>query len=317
MRTMRTILISTLCLFFHLGINAQSKLVVLHVTGQAEYLPFYGAKPLHLAPGDEIEIKGKIKCKGSGSVRLIFDGIPITVNGTKVREVEEIVRTATRHSQMSFTGRFFSFLNESVNEGITDEKLKKHHRRYMNKTSGGIKGFATPDVTVKAILLTTGKLPSANVIFKWRSLQGGGPYLFTIQNAAQKDVAKVLTRDTAITLDLDQLALNLDEEYLWMVERGEKDHSAQIPFEVCPSPAVDQHNDLTNEPTYQSASPEDKQLMTAFLLEEERFFYAANQIYQHLTQQSPDNAIYRRVYASFLARMDMLPEAEKMIATKQ
>lgn len=308
---------SALFLFVHLGLNAQGKLVVLHVTGQAEYLPFYGAKPLYLAPGDELEVKGKIKCKGSGAVRLIFDGIPITVTGTKVREVEEIVKTATRHSQMSFTGRFFSFLNESVNEGVTDEKLKKHHRRYMNKTSGGIKGFATPDVTVKAILLTTGKLPSANVIFKWRNLQGGGPYLFIMKDAAQKEVARVLTRDTALTLDLDQLSLNLDEEYIWMVERGEKDHSAQIPFEVCPSQVVDQHTDLSNEPAFQSAGPEDRQLMAAFLLEEEHFYYAADQIYQKLTKQSPDNAIYRRVYASFLARMDMLPEAEALIKTKQ
>lgn len=298
------------------GLYAQSKLVVLHVTGQAEYLPFYGAKPVNLAPGDEIEIKGKIKCKGSGAVRLIYDGTPITVTGSKFREVEEIVKTATRHSQMSFTGRFFNFLNESVNEGVTDEKLKKHHRRYMNKTSGGIKGFATPEATVRALLLSTGKLPAANVIFKWRNVPGGGPYLFTIQNAAQKEVAKVLTRDTAITLDLDQLALNLDEEYTWMVERGEKDHSAQIPFEVCPSSAVDQHTDLSNESVFQHASPEERQLMTAFLLEEERFYYAANQVYQQLTQQSPDNAVYRRVYASFLARMDMLPEAEKLIEPK-
>lgn len=313
---MRTILIFSLSLFICLGLNAQSKLVVLHVTGQAEYLPFYGAKSVYLAPGDELEIKGKIKCKGAGSIRLIFDGIPITVTGTKARELDEIVKTATRHSQMSFTGRFFSFLNESVNEGVTDEKLKKHHRRYMNKTSGGIKGFATPDATVKALLLTTGKLPAANVIFKWRNIQGGGPYLFTIQNAAHKDVAKVLTRDTAITLDLDQLALNLDEEYHWMVERGEKDHSAQIPFEVCPSPAIEQASEISNDASYQNAGPEERKLMAAFMLEEERFFYAANQIYQQLTQQSPDNAIYRRVYASFLARMDMLPEAEKLIENK-
>ncbi|HLP94442.1 MAG TPA: hypothetical protein VK168_10430 [Saprospiraceae bacterium] len=314
---MRTILFFLLHFCVVHYVTAQSTVMVLHVAGQVQYLPHYGAKPVNLAPGDELDIKGKIRCKGNGSARLVYEGTPITVTGTKMRDVEEIVKTAAKSSEMSFTGRFFNFLNESLKEGVTDEKLKKHHRRYMNKTSGGIKGFATPEATIKALLTTTGKLPQANVIFKWRKVPGSGPYLFVVQDARQKTVAQLLLRDTLVVLDLDHLALNLDEEYTWSVTRGEKDRSAQIPFEICPATSLDQQTDLSHEKTYQSASETEKQLMLAYRLEEERFFYAAQKTYQDLLQHHPDNAVFRRMYATFLARLDMLPEAETLISGKQ
>jgi hypothetical protein len=313
---MRAILIFTLYVCFQLNLAAQGTVMVLHVAGQAQYLPHYGAKPISLSPGDELEVKGKIRCKGSGTVRLIYDGIPISVTGTKMRDLSEIVRTASQQSQMSFTGRFFSFLNESVKEGVTDERLKKHHRRYMNKSSGGIKDFASPDATIKALLVTTGKLPQANVIFKWRSIPGDGPYIFSILNQNQKIVAQMLLKDTAATLDLDQLFISLDEEYTWLVTRGEKDRSAQIPFEVCPAQEMNTQTDLLHDSGFIKASQEEQQMMIAYQLEEDHSFYLAQQIYQRLLEKSPDNAIYKRIYASFLARRDMLPEAEKLISIK-
>ncbi|MBL7809739.1 MAG: hypothetical protein JNN28_18100 [Saprospiraceae bacterium] len=314
---MRAILIFTLYFCFQLDLAAQGTIMVLHVAGQAQYLPHYGAKPIPLAPGDELEIKGKIRCKGSSTVRLIYDGVPISVSGTKMRDLSEIVRTASQQSQMTFTGRFFSFLNESVKEGVTDEKLKKHHRRYMNKSSGGIKGFASPDVTIKALLVATGKLPQANVIFKWRSIKGDGPYVFSIMNQNQKTVAQLLLKDTAVTLDLDQLYITLDEEYTWSVTRGEKDRSAQIPFEVCPAQDLNTEKELSHDSGFVKANQDEQQMMIAYQLEEDHSFYAAQKIYQRLLEKSPDNAIYKRIYASFLARRDMLPEAEKLISNKQ
>lgn len=310
---MRTIIITFFSLFLFVGLQAQNEVIVLHVSGLAQYYPHYGAKPVNLYPGQELEVKGKLRCKGAGSVKLLYEGTPIIVSGSKMRDMEEIVRTATQTSQLSFTGRFFSFLNESVKEGVTDEKLKKHHRRYMSKSSGGVKGWAKPEYTIKALLLTTGKLPSAHVIFKWRNTPGEGPYTFSLLSQQNKTIAQLMVRDTAITLDLEQLALNLDEEYSWSVTRGEKATSAAIPFEICPSSVVERLTDLSHEASYQSADPTERQLMLAYRLEEERCFYTANNTYNQLLQADPNNVLLHRMYATFLARMDMLPEASTLL----
>lgn len=312
---MRTTLFFFCLLLCGMHATAQTEVVVHHVTGQVQYFPHYGAKPLNLYPGMVIEVKGKMRCRGTGSAKLVYQGMPIVVSGSKMRDVQEIVKTATQTSQMSFTGRFFNFLNESVKEGVTDEKLKKHHQRYMGKSSGGIKGFTNPSYTIRPLLLSMGKLPPARVVFQWRNTPGEGPYTFSLLSQQNKTVAQVLVRDTTITLDLDQIALDLDEEYTWQVTRGTADKSAAIPFEICPSNVVEQQTDLSKEKTYQSATASEQQLMLAFRLEEERCFYAANNTYASLLAKDPDNVLFRRMYATFLARLDMLPEAGQYLVT--
>jgi len=225
-----------------------------------------------------------------------------------------VVSVATRASEMSFTGRFFNFLTESVKEGESTENVKKYHRKYMDKSSGGIKGVIKPDYSFFPALLSSGKLPSANVIFKWRDTTGVvGPYTFTLYTGQNVPVAQLQVRDTAITLDLDQLALNLDSVYTWSVTRGQSAKSVPLAFEICHACLAEKQTDLTSDPVYQEASPFEQQLMMAYKLEEEHCFYAANSTYAHLLATEPDNALYRKMYATFLARMDMLPEANLVL----
>jgi hypothetical protein len=154
---------------------------------------------------------------------------------------------------------------------------------------------------------------AANVIFKWRNTAGEGPYSFTLYTWQNIPVAQLQVRDTAITLDLDQLALNLDEEYSWAVTRGTSAKSAPLAFEICQTCLAEKQTDLINDADYQSATPFEQQLMLAYQLEEEHCFYAANSTYMFLLASEPDNGLYRKMYATFLARMDMLPEANLVL----
>ncbi|MDO8365259.1 MAG: hypothetical protein Q7T20_00590 [Saprospiraceae bacterium] len=310
---MRAITMIICCLFLQLGMVAQKDITVLHVSGQAFYYEQTGAKAISMYPGMELALKGRMRCKGASTAKLLYNGVSIMVSGGKLRDLKEVVKSAGVASQMSFTGRFFSFVTESVREGNTQEDIKKYHRKYMGKTSGGIKGYAKPDYTIRPLLLTAGKLPSANVIFKWRNTAGEGHYTFSLLTKLGKPVAQILTRDTAITLDLDQLALDLDEEYSWNVSRGETAKSVNIPFEICPTSVVERLTDLSHEPAFVEAEPEMKQMMLAYRLEEERCFYSAYQTYTQLIGAEPDNLLLRRMYAAFLARMDMLPEASSLL----
>jgi len=310
---MRAFTLAICCLFLQQNSTAQNEIIVLHVSGQAFYYERTGAKPISMYPGMGLALKGKVRCKGASTAKLLYNGSTIIVSGGKYRDVEELARAAGAASQMSFTGRFFSFVTESVREENSQENIKKYHRKHMGKTSGGIKGYAKPEYTLKPLLLTAGKLPSANVIFKWRNTAGEGQYTFHLISKVGKPVAQLLARDTAITLDLDQLALNLDEEYSWYVSRGETAKSVNIPFEICPTSVVERLTDLSHEPTFLEASAEEKQLMLAYRLEEERCFYDANEAYAKLLASAPNNLLLRRMYAAFLARMDMLPEASSLL----
>ncbi|MDX1912351.1 MAG: hypothetical protein SFV22_12735 [Saprospiraceae bacterium] len=294
-------------------LSAQEATHVLHVSGQVQYYAQHGAKPALVKPGMSLGLSGKLRCKGAATAKLLYNGKTFVVSGGKMRNLSEIVKNGQNGSNMGFTGRFFDFLTESIKEGDNKEQLQKHHRRYMNKTSGGIKGYAKQEYAIAPLLVTSGNLPSANVIFKWRNIRGDGPYTFLLLAETGKPVAQILTRDTAITLDLDQLAISLDEEYQWSVTRGGgAAKSVGVPFYHNPQAVANSLANLTQDPAYQSASELEQQLMQAYALEENRCYFSADQIYARLLATDSENLLLRKTYATFLARMDMLPEANEL-----
>ena len=203
-----------LCVSFLVNhLCAQEKAHVLHVNGQIEYYAQHGAKPILLTPGMELDMKGKIRCKGTASAKLLCNGRTALVSGNKMRDLEEVVGAKSGESSTGFTGRFLNFVEESVQESDSEEKLKKHHQQNMNKASGGIKGYANKEYTIIPSLLASGKLPASIVTFKWRSVAGDGPYTFSLLVSGANNVAQMLVTDTLITLYLKQLAVIPHESY--------------------------------------------------------------------------------------------------------
>ncbi len=315
---MRATTITICFLFLQTFLNAQTDVLVLHVNGQVLYYAQTGAKPVPLYSGMHLGLTGRVRCKGAATAKMVYNGKAFLVSGTKMRDVQDIVKSAGKASQMSFTGRFFDFVTESVKEGDNPENVKKHHRKYMGKTRGGIKGFA--GYTITPLLFTTGQLPPAKVMFNWRPpISGEGPYTFklNVENSDTiKTIAQILVKDTVITLDLEQLALDLEKEYTWSVSswsasKGALDKSPPIRFKICPESVVEQH--LSHEPAFLSAEHIEQQLMLAYSLEEGSWYYVANNTYKQLLDADPNNVLLRRMYTTFLARMEMLPEANAML----
>lgn len=312
-KIMRIIAFSIFCLFLQFGLAAQNEVTVL--SGKLFYYPQPGSNPILKYPGTQLELKGKFRCKGPESAKLFYNGYYFWVTGSKLRNVQDVVDAAVRTNEMSFTGRFFNFLTESVKEGENTENVKKYHRKYMNKSAGGVKGAVPkPEFEISPLFINSGKLPPANVIFKWRNTSGEGPYTFHLFTEEDKMIAELIVRDTAITLDLDQLALNLDEDYSWNVTRGDSTKSEALDFKICPNSVEEQQAELSYETAFHKADFTEQQLMLAYMLEEEDCFYAANSTYARLIAYNANNALVRKMYASFLARMDMLPEATSLLS---
>jgi hypothetical protein len=298
--------LSAICL------SAQGTAYVLHVSGQVEYYTQHGAKPVLIAPGMELDLKGKVRCKANASAKLLSNGRTILVSGSKMRDLQDMAGAKEAENNTGFTGRFLNFVEESVKESDTEADLKKHHREHMNKASGGVKGYANPAYNITPLLLASGKLPAGNVTFSWRPVAGDGPYTFSMLEPGGSPVAQVLVSDTLITLDLKQLALDPNEEYEWSVVRGNAAKSVAVPVEMAPQSLETAQNTISRLPYYSSASPNERQIMLAYAYEEDHCFYNANQVYAALLAAEPGNQLTRRLYASFLARMDMLPEATRL-----
>ncbi|MEO6037369.1 MAG: hypothetical protein ABIQ93_03080 [Saprospiraceae bacterium] len=296
-----------------LRLMAQQTAHVLHVSGQVEYYAQHAAKPVLLSPGMELDMKGKVRCKGTASAKLLSNGRTIVVSGSKMRDLQALAATNAGESNAGFTGRFLNFVEESVQESDSEEKLKKQHRKYMNKASGGVKGYANQANAITPLLLASGKLPLALVTFQWRKAAGDGPYTFSLLVPGGKPVVQLLVLDTAITLDLKQLALNPDEGYEWSITRGSTAKSAAMPVEISPQSMEAAQNSISRVPYYSSALPFERQLMLAYTYEEDNCYYGANQVYAALLSAEPNNPLLRRLYAAFLARMDMLPEAIALV----
>lgn len=313
--TLKTTLLLLCSCLLSIHLLAQERAYVLHVSGQVEYYSQQGAKPVSVSPGMELDLKGKIRCKGTASAKLLSNGRTTVVSGSKMRDLQDVAGAKAGESNTGFTGRFLNFVEESVQEGDSEEDLKKQHRKYMNKASGGVKGYANPTNTIRPILLASGKLPLSNVAFKWYSVAGDGPYTFSLLVPGGNPVAQVLVLDTVITLDLKQLALNPDEEYEWSITRGSTAKSVAVLVEISPQSMETAQNSISRLPYYTSASPFEQQIMLAYTYEEGNCYYSASQVYATLFTAEPDNQLLRRLYAAFLARMDMLPEATRLSAS--
>lgn len=306
---MKTILIALTGFFFPLLLAGQSAVFVLRCSGGVQYYTQAGAKPQALSPGMELSAAGIIECKDQGSARLICNGATTTITGNKTFRVQEFMQSAGKPSQMSFTGRFMSFLSENLKGSASPGSLEKHHRDYMDKVGGGVKGWSKAEYTIKPLLIGTGKMPAAKVSFAWRPVAGQGPYTFYLLAENGGEIARISVRDTIITLDLDQLALRLESEYAWKVTRGASDQSANIPF-VLISPALSiESAGYGKDPGYMAADAPDRLLMQVYSLEQERCYYSAYQMYRSLLSSDPGNGLFNRLYGAFLARMDMMAEA--------
>ncbi len=123
MKLKSTFLMLCSCLFA-IQLHAQERVHVLHVNGQVEYYSQQGAKPVMLSPGMELDIKGKIRCKGTASVKLLSNGRTTVVSGGKMRDLQTVAGAKAGESNTGFTGRFLDFVEESVEESDSEEKLK-------------------------------------------------------------------------------------------------------------------------------------------------------------------------------------------------
>lgn len=214
----RYLLLLASLFYFQTGI-AQPDIIVQSVTGKASYFEAEGSRAKTVYPGLRLSPDGKLRCESGATVKLLRDGDIFTLKGSKLFALRELDRLPKSGSNAGFMGRFSKFLSGSMKETQNDKALEENHRRYMEKVKAGIGGFSDKPFPLQANMLTQGILGATPIVFRWSGSAHGGHYRFQLKSKwSGRAVATVHTRDSMLSLDLSQLALNEGEAYEWWLE---------------------------------------------------------------------------------------------------
>lgn len=299
---------------FGLNLNAQETTVTAtHTIGIVEYFKQTGAPAQHVFPGMKMELSGSLRCKSNASVKLLYRGVAFENNSNKLMTLAELVGSVNTEGQADFTGRFWNFIHKSVEETDSEEKLKANHQSFMERTRGSKKGLGSHGYVISAIPLASGVLPLDVITFKWRKPADQAACVLEIRSTEGERLVYVQARDTIVSLDLRQMALQSAREYEWVVAQSDSSTSAVLTFKLAPDIIQKADSKLKEDKGYQSASLEERQLMRAYYFEEAQCYYLADETYSALMAASPENKFIRMIYAAFLSRMDMLPEGQRLI----
>ncbi len=300
-------------------IHAQNEITVLHTSGKAQYYPpQQNAAAQSIHPGLRLSPEGKVRLQSGALVKVLFNGVTYTLKDGKIHLLRELGKEARGGAGMGFTGRFWSFLTNSLKQSQNEKVLEENHRRYMESVHAGVSGFAEKKYPIRASLLYSNHLSATAVAFRWSGADKGQKSRFQISRKTDDQVVCTIhIRDSVLRLDLSQLALDAGEEYAWVIlpamEAEDAPRSDEFTFLYHPEGAGKVLADLHRQPDFQKASPLEQRLMEAFSLEEAGFLYDAFEIYASAASTNPGNLLVRDARAAFLARMDMLEEARLLL----
>jgi hypothetical protein len=316
---MRKLLVLLTALLLGHWLPAQNEVVVVHVLGEVSYFAPQQKQAQAVYPGQRLALDGSLRGQSGASIKLLYQGQSFTFEGGKKRELRELEQAAKAGSRLGFVSRFWEFLYSSVKQSADEKRLEEHHRQYMEKAYAGIKGFARQqDYPIRSPLLYAGKLSDALVTFQWSGMPPDGAPRFQIRRSGSGTaLLSASVRDSTFSVHLAQLQLQPATEYLWQILPAEDTatgpRSAATMFTYDPGAAAEVWQELQRYHEYQHSTPVEQALMYAYALEDAGFWYDAAQQYAETAAAHPRNQLVRDARAAFLARMDLLQEAQALI----
>ncbi|MEZ5031806.1 MAG: hypothetical protein R2787_10435 [Saprospiraceae bacterium] len=306
---MKTLLTFLAVFFMSLGLSAQDATIkVTDVHGLVTYQASKLAAPQRVWPGGKLPVSGWINVPEGATIHLL-DGSTLHRLKNKGTYDLEKFHNANGKQSMSFSTRFWNFLNEGLKSADTDRDLERYHQGYM-AVSGGVKGFGPGDQGIHLLAPLPGNVGAQRVVFRWARDTHRGVYQFILIDAdSGKGVFRSEVPDTMISVDLAQLGLAQDKTYRWQVKAVGQDLQAELSFRWT-GPAdetVQRSLDLLKD--YPLADEKEARWMKATVLEMEEYNYEAQTEFENMLLDYPDDGYVRQLYALFLTRQDDVERA--------
>ncbi len=304
-------------LLFSSMLIGQEKVTVLTVTGHVNY--FNGTSNIgkRVLPGQILPTIGFVRCDEGASAMLVFEGQRHPVKSKAELDLKKLPLKKKQGNRMGYLGRFLNFIGSSVNNTEDNDKLEKHHERYMTSV-GGVRGFAQNEAAIQTFGYLSGPLAGGLVNFHW-SYNGAVPfYQFEIWKTGEQDLllmAKV--RANQVSIDLDQLSLVSGEVYHWKVtaqtKAGEDVSSIDMPFSLEPEALAELLTGSRLQKMQKAVEAGEEGWVVLQQLQEKGFKYAAYGRYELMLQQDANNLLIKRLFASFLAENNALERAKELL----
>jgi hypothetical protein len=304
--------------------------IVTSVSGEATTRLSSSQEERPLIPGP-VSKDATIILKRDARVNLMFDNRTVLLNEPGKFLVRDYVKANTPSGKKkSFFGRFFQFLSDGLTNTSNTKTMENYHEQYLNKSSGGIKGFAGTEFGILACTPVTGRMQArSEVDFSWFSAGDSILYDFQIRDF-QSDglIYKAMVTDTTLGVPFNKLALEPGRKYYWMVEKKRlgalnpmfaftddpAQRSPKVEFVIDDAVVSESIKALEAMEEYQETDDEvTRLLMKAQYLEEQQAIYSAYQAYQEASQLDASNTLVKQALAAFLIRQGLVNAATKVL----
>jgi len=300
-------------------LTAQEKVTILTVNGYVNY--FSGSSNIgkRLIPGDIVNPRGVIRSEKDALAVLLYRGRKLKLEAEQELDLTEMAKEKNSGSKMGYFGRFLSFIGSSVNNTEDNSKLEKHHQRYMSNAKGGIRGWGQSNADILTYKYLQGPIGGAEVRFEWEAKGKYQDYTFEIREEENNSLFfKAIPSGNTLDVDLSQLKFIPETNYSWRIkalnEKGEAVSSAKILFSYEPVALSEFLRDEGLGRKMAKVEEGEKPIVMVYELEQNGFLHAAYDQYKELVQRSPENTLYKRLFADFLSRMENLQAAKDVIA---
>ncbi len=277
-----------------------------------------GGNEQRIFAGVRLPLDGQLRLVDGTQARLLYENKKINLEGPGLYAMTDLKRKAEQEVSSGFLTRFWSFISNSIKDTDNAEQVEKYHRRYLTNARAGINGFAERNFAIGAPTYLSQALDHPDVVFRWDSTAHPQGYHFTITpRNGQEPVFTAVAREEQLSVRLDELLLDSSQVYVWKVTALQKDstmlESNTYPFIY--QPDMDAYlTGLKESHAYRQLAEEEQELYLLYQLEEDGYLHYAYRRYQELsTQDKPESGLYKKLFATFLARMDALEEAKSLV----
>ncbi len=313
MRLLKWQLVLILVLHFIVGEAQEANLTVLYTNNSGITYAGKNKKEIRIFAGLNLPIEGKITVTKGSWANILLNGQKVKLEGPKVYDVEELASTSKSKRSPKFMRRFMSFLSNSVQQTDNAKELEKYHRQYLTEARAGINGFGDKTYPIQQPLYLSQVLGLSETTFNWTSVEDAQYYEFTISaRDMDQTVLKVLTKENSFQTHLADLAFSQEQIYQWQVvailEKDSSQQSAPLFFTYYPQLVEEIIEEIKGQKGYEELDAFEQPLYLVSKMEEEGLYQNAYHLYQGLINNDPENFLYKKLFAAFLARMDALEE---------
>lgn len=299
-------------------VGAQTNIVVLSTNASdgIEYEP-RGGQARSVYPGNHLQPDGQLYLLEGRTVSLVTDGKKISITGPRTVPLATILQQVGETPGSTFLGRFWNFISGSVTNTRNTQEVEKYHRRHMTNTRAGISGYTKRGEVILIPLYFRGVISTAEIDLRWQAPDSVGTFVLRIlEGDSEKEILMARTRDNRMRLSLADLNLSPTKNYIIRVSgkrNGERVESPTLFFSYQPGSTEEFTRELTQRTAFGQLDRSEQSIYSAMAFEDKDHFLAAKMVYEGLMTEQPDNELYQKLYAAFLARMDDLATANQLI----